>query len=101
MITRSVADSLVQFLQEDLLFHSQAIFRCNNGNTYGRFFGGSVLSQFANSFSPLYFVVRQLREVMSTEQPCDLAYEFGDGLLDLPQYPQGFPTPGRNLSLDS
>ncbi|KAL5823551.1 hypothetical protein ACOSQ4_021451 [Xanthoceras sorbifolium] len=78
-------------------FFKKAIFRCNNGNTYGRFFGGSVLSQFANSFSPLYFVVRQLREVMSTEQPCDLAYEFGDGLLDLPQYPQGFPTPAKHL----
>lgn len=31
---------------------------------------------------------------MSTEQPCDFAYEFGDGLLDLKDYPQGFPNPG-------
>lgn len=31
---------------------------------------------------------------MATEQPCDLAYEFGDGVLDLVEYPQGFPKPG-------
>ncbi|KAK3219159.1 hypothetical protein Dsin_013129 [Dipteronia sinensis] len=77
-------------------FFKKAIFRSNNGNTYGRFFGGSVLSQFPNSFSPLYFEVRQLREVMPTEQPCDFAYDFGDGLLDLHQYPQGFPTPVKH-----
>lgn len=61
--------------------------------------GGSVVGQLANSFSPLYFVVSQLKEVMSTEQPCDLAYEFGDGLFGLHQYPQGFPRPGWNHSL--
>ena len=38
--------------------------------------------------------MRQVKEVMSTEQPCDLAYDFGDGLLDLEEYPQGFPRPG-------
>lgn len=31
---------------------------------------------------------------MATEQPCDLAYEFGDGLFDLHEYPEGFPRPG-------
>lgn len=30
---------------------------------------------------------------MATEQPCDVAYEFGDGLLDV-DYPDGFPQPG-------
>ncbi|KAJ0076046.1 hypothetical protein Patl1_34899 [Pistacia atlantica] len=61
-----------------------------------RFSGESVVAQLANSFSPLYFVVRQLREVMSTEQPCDLAYEFGDGLFGLQQFPQGFPKPAKH-----
>lgn len=45
--------------------------------------GGSFLTGLANSFSPLYFVVRQLKEVMPTEQPSGLAYVFGDGLFDL------------------
>jgi len=38
--------------------------------------------------------VREVNEVMSTEEPCDVAYEFGSGLLDLQEYPQGFPKPG-------
>lgn len=57
--------------------------------------GGSVLAAFADSFSPLYFTVTQLKEVMSTEQPCDLAYEFGDGLYDIKELPIDFPRPGR------
>lgn len=59
--------------------------------------GGSVLAAFTDSFAPLYFTVRQLKEVMSTEQPCDLAYEFGDGLYDIKELPLGFPRPGRGL----
>ncbi|KAF8400418.1 hypothetical protein HHK36_013716 [Tetracentron sinense] len=38
-------------------------------------------------------VLPTLNEVMSTEQPCDLAYDFGDGLLDFHDYPEGFPKP--------
>lgn len=34
-------------------------------------------------------------EVMSTEQPCDVAYEFGDGLLDPLKIPAHFPKPGK------
>lgn len=56
--------------------------------------GGYPLSGIINSYCPLYFSVRQVNEVMSTEQPCDLAYEFGDGLLNLPEYPKEFPKPG-------
>ncbi|KAM4113259.1 hypothetical protein ACJW30_05G206700 [Castanea mollissima] len=77
-------------------FFKKAIFSCKNGKTYGRFIGGSLLSAFANSFYPLYFEVRQVKEVMSTEQPCDLAYDFRDGLLDLEEYPQGFPRPVKH-----
>ncbi|XLU29048.1 hypothetical protein S245_065114, partial [Arachis hypogaea] len=36
---------------------------------------------------------RDIKEVMPTEQPCDLAYEFGDGLFDVKEFPQGFPKP--------
>ncbi|PWA85787.1 hypothetical protein CTI12_AA146240 [Artemisia annua] len=32
------------------------------------------------------------------EQPCDVAYEFGTGLLDLLEYPKGFPKPGKHPS---
>ncbi|XP_022964125.1 uncharacterized protein LOC111464245 [Cucurbita moschata] len=68
----------------------KALFSCNDGKTYGRFIGMG-LAGFANSFNPLYFEVKQLKEVMSTEHPCDLAYEFGDGLFDFHEYPEGFP----------
>ncbi|GFZ04374.1 hypothetical protein Acr_16g0009980 [Actinidia rufa] len=40
--------------------------------------------------------VKQVNEVMSTEQPCDLAYEFGDGLLDIHEYPPGFPRAAKH-----
>lgn len=59
------------------------------------FSGGLIAAGAANLYGPLYFTVRQVSEVMSTEQPCDLAYEFGDGLLDLRDFPEGFPEPGR------
>ncbi|XP_026402170.1 uncharacterized protein LOC113297804 [Papaver somniferum] len=65
---------------------------CKDGETFGRIlYGGPILGGIANSYSPLYFTVKQHKEIMSTEQPCDFAYEFGDGLLDLQDYPQGFP----------
>ncbi|PNT18592.1 hypothetical protein POPTR_010G250100v4 [Populus trichocarpa] len=72
------------------------IFRCDNGEVYGRFIGGSVLAQITKTFSPLYFKVVEQKEVMSTEQPCDLAYEFGDGHLDLCNYPRHFPIPEKH-----
>lgn len=76
-------------------YFKKAVFRCGDGRTYGRFIGGSVFAGISNYFS-LYFVVKQLNEVMATEQPCDLAYEFGDGLFDLYDYPQGFPKPAKH-----
>lgn len=74
----------------------KAIFRCGDGKTYGRLIGGSILSQVTNTSSPLYFMVTQHGEVMSTEQPCDLAYELGDGHLNLHNYPQSFPRPAKH-----
>ena len=57
----------------------------------------SVLGGLSRSFAPLYFKVKEVNEVMSTEQPCDVAYEFGTGLLDLQEYPKGFPKPGKTF----
>ncbi|XXG84961.1 hypothetical protein AAC387_Pa11g0156 [Persea americana] len=75
----------------------KVIFCGKDGKTYGRIFvGGSLLPGILNFSSPLYFTVRQVEEVMSTEQPCDLAYEFGDGLMDLDDYPEGFPKPAKH-----
>ena len=59
--------------------------------------GESAIGEFAKSHWPLYFAVKQVNEVMSTEQPCDLAYEFGDGLLDIHEYPPGFPKAGEEI----
>ncbi|KAI3455720.1 hypothetical protein Pfo_012383 [Paulownia fortunei] len=77
-------------------FSQKVIFCCTDGKAYGRLIGGHPLSGIINSFCPLYFSVREVNEVMSTEQPCDLAYEFGDGLLNLPEYPQEFPKPAKH-----
>ncbi|CAJ1970689.1 unnamed protein product [Sphenostylis stenocarpa] len=74
----------------------KAVFTCKDGQAYGRIISGSLLAAFADSFSPLYFTVRQHNEVMSTEQPCDLAYEFGDGLYDIKELPLGFPRPVKH-----
>eukprot|EP00257_Ricinus_communis_P020363 XP_015579576.1 uncharacterized protein LOC8271503 [Ricinus communis] len=79
-----------------LKLFKKAIFRCNDGKTYGRLIGGSLIAQITNTTSPLYFMVTQHGEVMSTEQPCDLAYELGDGQLNLHNYPQSFPTPAKH-----
>ncbi|XP_052183737.1 uncharacterized protein LOC127795848 [Diospyros lotus] len=76
-------------------FFKKAIFRSKNG-TFGRLIGGSVITELTKSLYPLYFALRQMGEVMSTGQPCDLAYEFGDGFLDMLDYPPGFPKPGRH-----
>ncbi|KAK8540425.1 hypothetical protein V6N13_008847 [Hibiscus sabdariffa] len=77
-------------------YFKKTIFYGNNGKTYGRFIGGSIAGHFANQLCPLYFEVTQTKEVMATEQPCDLAYEFGDGLLDLDEYPSHFPKPVKH-----
>ncbi|KAK9726807.1 hypothetical protein RND81_05G238400 [Saponaria officinalis] len=80
--------ALIRYLQK-------ALFK-TNGKVYGRLIGCSTLARFATSFSPLYFTVKEVHEVMPTEQPCDLAYEFGDGLLDIQDYPDGFPKPAKH-----
>ncbi|PIA58882.1 hypothetical protein AQUCO_00400025v1 [Aquilegia coerulea] len=72
-------------------YFKKAIFRCKDGQTCGRIIiDGTLIAGLANSYSPLYFSVRQQKDVMATEEPCDVAYEFGDGLLDV-DYPDGFP----------
>ncbi|XP_008779680.2 uncharacterized protein LOC103699427 isoform X2 [Phoenix dactylifera] len=75
---------------------NKVIFRAKDGGTYGRIIvGGSFPFGLANLYNPLYFRVRQVTEVMPTEQPCDVAYEFGDGLFDPQNFPKGFPKAGQ------
>ncbi|XP_010428213.1 PREDICTED: uncharacterized protein LOC104712916 isoform X2 [Camelina sativa] len=57
-------------------FFKMAVFRSSNGQTYGR--------------------VCEAMEVMATEEPCDAACKFGDGLLAIEDYPQGFPRPSKH-----
>ncbi|KAI4325200.1 hypothetical protein MLD38_030618 [Melastoma candidum] len=74
----------------------KAIFCDSSLRIYGRFYGESVMARITSSSKPLYFVVKQVKEVMATEQPCDLAYEFGDGLWNLNERPEGFPKPEKH-----
>ncbi|XP_019193292.1 PREDICTED: uncharacterized protein LOC109187528 [Ipomoea nil] len=76
-------------------YFNKAVFHCGDGKTYGRIIGGSILAGISKSY-PLYFTVKESNEVMSTEHPCDLAYEFGNGLFDLPDLPEGFPKPAKH-----
>ncbi|KAJ4909397.1 Uncharacterized protein Rs2_04018 [Raphanus sativus] len=57
---------------------------------------GPIVSTLANALSPLYFEVTEAMEVMATEEPCDIACRFGDGLLAIGDYPQGFPRPAKH-----
>uniref|UniRef100_A0A803M9K8 Uncharacterized protein n=1 Tax=Chenopodium quinoa TaxID=63459 RepID=A0A803M9K8_CHEQI len=79
---------------EDLLSGVYAVFLNNLSASANA--GVSLLARMATSSSPLYFTVKEVNEVMPTEQPCDLAYEFGDGLLNLNDYPEGFPMPAKH-----
>lgn len=75
----------------------KVIFRGMDGCIYGRILVSEFIPASLRSFpGPLYFRVRQVSEVLSTEQPCDLAYEFGDGPLDIQDFPEGFPKPDKH-----
>lgn len=77
-------------------YFKKALFRCKDGQIFGRVIDASVLNGLSRSFAPLYFKVREVNEVMATELPCDVAYEFGSGVFDIQEYPQGFPNPGKH-----
>lgn len=79
-----------------LNFFKKVVFRTDDRKAYGRLISESIFSGLSNSFYPLYFTVSELKEVMSTEEPCDLAYELKDGTLDLPGLPRGFPKPAEH-----
>ncbi|KAI0504693.1 hypothetical protein KFK09_015646 [Dendrobium nobile] len=68
----------------------KAIFQGKDGGAYGRIILMSKL------YGPLYFTVREVTEIIPTAQPCDLVYEFGDGLLGLSEFPEGFPIPAKH-----
>ncbi|PKA49183.1 hypothetical protein AXF42_Ash010868 [Apostasia shenzhenica] len=74
-----------------------AIFHGKDKGTYGRILLARAIPSVAAKFcGPLYFTVRQVTDVMPTEQPCDLSYEFGNGLLVLHELPEGFPKPEKH-----
>ncbi|XP_031482449.1 uncharacterized protein LOC116252379 isoform X2 [Nymphaea colorata] len=76
---------------------NKVIFHAKDGNKYGRMFpSGNILQRVANSWYPCYFRVTDVRDVMSTSQPCDLAYEYGDGLLEPDIVLEGFPNPAKH-----
>lgn len=77
-------------------YFKKALFCCKDGQIFGRVVDATVLNGLSRSFAPLYFKVKEVTEVMATEQPCDVAYEFGSGDFDFQEYPQGFPKPGKH-----
>ncbi|KAG0472295.1 hypothetical protein HPP92_016841 [Vanilla planifolia] len=75
----------------------KAIFHGKDGGTYGRIRLSALIPAIVSkNFGPLYFTVRQVSDIMATEQPCDFAYEFGNGLLSLDEFPEGFPIPAKH-----
>ncbi|KAG2310468.1 hypothetical protein Bca52824_022025 [Brassica carinata] len=57
---------------------------------------GPIVSTLANAFSLLYFEVTKAMDDRATEEPCDIACRFCDGLLDIEDYPQEFSRPARH-----
>eukprot|EP01018_Ginkgo_biloba_P007207 Gb_40028 [translate_table: standard] len=75
----------------------KAFFLGKDGNVYGQVLpGGFLVRNIANYFSPLYFLVRNASEVVATEEPCDLACEFGEGQVHLLDLPAHFPKPAKH-----
>ncbi|XP_047314923.1 uncharacterized protein LOC124918891 [Impatiens glandulifera] len=69
----------------------------DDGMRYGRLIGTCFVGKFVSSMYPLYFRVSEVSEVISTGQPCDLAYEFGNGVWNVPMdWPRGFPAPAKH-----
>ncbi|GFY97285.1 pentatricopeptide repeat (PPR) superfamily protein [Actinidia rufa] len=91
LISRAWALSGTRYEDPKLLKKSASSLLSSNGD------GESAIGEFAKSRWPLYFAVKHVNEVMSTAQPRDLAYEFGDGLLDIHEYPSGFPRAGEEI----
>ncbi|KAI5063964.1 hypothetical protein GOP47_0020634 [Adiantum capillus-veneris] len=75
----------------------KAFFLATDGSVYGRVItGGSMLRSMTKSLLPLYFEVRETRKVVATEEPCNIAIEYGDGQLHLKEVPDNFPKPARH-----
>ncbi|KAL2612054.1 hypothetical protein R1flu_023746 [Riccia fluitans] len=78
----------------------QKIFFSKNGKVYGRLkLKGFLLEGLQTIVAPLYFEVRQVEQVMATDEFCELMLDYGDGQLHLKgSLPPGFPDPGRHLA---
>eukprot|EP00250_Pteridium_aquilinum_P020904 c24986_g1_i1 orf=457-1539(-) len=75
----------------------KVFFLATDGSVYGRVItGGWLLKSMTKWLLPLYFEVRETRKVVATEEPCNIALEYGDGQLHLQEVPQNFPKPARH-----
>ncbi|KAH7423234.1 hypothetical protein KP509_12G045700 [Ceratopteris richardii] len=75
----------------------KTFFLATDGSIYGRVtLGGWMLKNMIRWLFPLYFEVREIRKVIATEEPCNIALEYGDGQLHLKEVPNGFPKPGKH-----
>ncbi|CAI5938347.1 unnamed protein product [Closterium sp. NIES-64] len=61
-----------------------------DGLRYGR-----VISGLSNVITPLYFRIRAATNVLATDEPCDLSFDYESGQLHLKDsgLPEGFPDP--------
>ncbi|MCO5548758.1 hypothetical protein L7F22_002220 [Adiantum nelumboides] len=75
----------------------KAFFLATDGSVYGRVItGGWILRSMTKLLLPIYFEVRETRKVVATEEPCNIALDYGDGQLHLKEVPDNFPKPARH-----
>ncbi len=64
---------------------------------YVQYAGGPLLEGIGQLFAPLYFQVRPVQIVPTTNETCDLAFCYGDGHFELKDaVPKGYPQPGMH-----
>ncbi|CAI5458216.1 unnamed protein product [Closterium sp. Yama58-4] len=74
----------------------KAFFVGADGLRYGRVIsGGPLFTGLSNAITPLYFRIRAATNVLATDEPCDLSFDYESGQLHLKDsgLPEGFPDP--------
>ncbi|CAI5960993.1 unnamed protein product [Closterium sp. NIES-65] len=63
--------------------------------------GGPLFTGLSNVITPLYFRIRAATNVLATDEPCDLSFDYESGQLHLKDsgLPEGFPDPRELNSL--
>lgn len=75
----------------------KVFFLGTDGSVYGRVItGGWLLQDITRLMLPLYFEVRDVRKVVATEEPCNIAFEYGEGQIHLCDIPTNFPKPAKH-----